>query len=241
MICDFCHQREATFFVEQTSKTGKRKLHFCAECVKERGFSTDPKEISKALNSLFTEFFTLCSPGRDTWFFKAIIAAYIISFFSFKYIKSEKFRFLVIFSCVFAYIVVMSKLGYGRWWFNSILNFPVGMLVARWYDKIDAIPDLLVIIASFCIYFFLHYDIVRSIGFSFVIVFAVKYINIRSSYLYFVGYQSLAFYFLENPVRRFICNPYVENYWLLVFSSIVVTSVFVLVYSKLDSKILKNS
>lgn len=191
--------------------------------------------------SLFTEFFTLCSPGRDTWFFKAIIAAYIISFFSFKYIKSEKFRFLVIFSCVFAYIVVMSKLGYGRWWFNSILNFPVGMLVARWYDKIDAIPDLLVIIASFCIYFFLHYDIVRSIGFSFVIVFAVKYINIRSSYLYFVGYQSLAFYFLENPVRRFICNPYVENYWLLVFSSIVVTSVFVLVYSKLDSKILKNS
>lgn len=57
MICDFCHQREATFFVEQTSKSGKRKLHFCAECVKERGFSTDPKEISKALNSLFTEFF----------------------------------------------------------------------------------------------------------------------------------------------------------------------------------------
>lgn len=57
MICDFCHQREATFFVEQSSKTGKRKLHFCAECVKERGFSTDPKEISKALNSLFTEYF----------------------------------------------------------------------------------------------------------------------------------------------------------------------------------------
>lgn len=57
MICDFCHKREATFFVEQTSTTGKRKLHFCAECVKQRGFSTDPKEISKALNSLFSEFF----------------------------------------------------------------------------------------------------------------------------------------------------------------------------------------
>ena len=42
MICDFCHQREATFFVEQTSKTGNRKPHFCADCVKERGFSTDP-------------------------------------------------------------------------------------------------------------------------------------------------------------------------------------------------------
>lgn len=57
MLCDLCHQREATFFVEQTSKTGKRKLHFCVECVKERGFSTDPKDISKALNSLFAEYF----------------------------------------------------------------------------------------------------------------------------------------------------------------------------------------
>lgn len=57
MICDLCHKREATFFVEQTSKTGKRKLHFCAECVRERGFSTDPKEISNALNSLFREYF----------------------------------------------------------------------------------------------------------------------------------------------------------------------------------------
>ncbi|MCR5614429.1 UvrB/UvrC motif-containing protein [Treponema sp.] len=57
MICDICHKREATFFVEQTSKTGKRKLNICADCVKEHGFSTDPKEISKALNSLFKEYF----------------------------------------------------------------------------------------------------------------------------------------------------------------------------------------
>lgn len=198
--------------------------------------------------SLFTEFLTLCSPGRDTWFFKVIIAAYIISFFSFKYIKSEKMRFLVIFACTFAYMAIMFKLGYGRWWFNSILNFPVGMLVARFYEKIDAIPDFLVVIVGLLFYFlffrFLHYsfsDIIQSIGFSFVIVYAVKYIDIRSKYLYFVGVQSLAFYFLENPVRRFICNPYVENYWLLVLSSIVVTSVIVLVYSKLDSRFSKKS
>lgn len=63
MICDFCHQREATFFVEQSSKGTKRKLHFCAECVRERGFSTDPKEISKALNSLFNEYFEKAGTG----------------------------------------------------------------------------------------------------------------------------------------------------------------------------------
>lgn len=57
MLCDLCHRNEATFFVEQTSKSGKRKLHFCADCVRQRGFSTDPKEISKALNSLFMEVY----------------------------------------------------------------------------------------------------------------------------------------------------------------------------------------
>lgn len=197
--------------------------------------------------SLFADFFTLCSPGRDTWFFKIIIAAYIISFFSFKYIKSENVRFLVIFACTFAYMAVMFKLGYGRWWFNSILNFPVGMLVARFYNKIDTIPDLLVLLAGALVYFlFFHFmhgklsEIMQGISFSFVIVYAVKYINIRSNYLYFVGSQSLAFYFLENPVRRFICNPYVENYWLLVLASIAVTSAFVWAYSKFDSKILKK-
>lgn len=57
MICDLCHKREATFFVEQSSKNGKRKLHFCADCMRDRGISTDPKEISKVLNSLFDEVF----------------------------------------------------------------------------------------------------------------------------------------------------------------------------------------
>ena len=55
MICDLCHKRDATFFVEQSSTYGKRKLHFCADCMRDRGISTDPKEISKVLNSLFDE------------------------------------------------------------------------------------------------------------------------------------------------------------------------------------------
>ena len=143
--------------------------------------------------SLFADFFTLCSPGRDTWFFKVIIGAYLISFFSFKYIKSENVRFLVIFACTLAYMAVMYKLGYGRWWFNSVLCFPVGMLVARFYNKIDAVPDVLILLAGTLVYIlFFHFihcklsDIMQGIGFSFVIVYAVKYINIRSDYLYFV-------------------------------------------------------
>ena len=57
MICDLCHKREAIFFVEQSFKTEKRKLNFCAECIKKRGISTHPKELSKSLTSLFAEVY----------------------------------------------------------------------------------------------------------------------------------------------------------------------------------------
>lgn len=57
MVCDLCHKNEAIFFVEQTSNNEKVKLKFCADCVKERGFSTDPENISKAITSIFSEIF----------------------------------------------------------------------------------------------------------------------------------------------------------------------------------------
>lgn len=57
MICDLCNKRQAIFFIEQNSKTGNRKLNFCAECIQKRGISTDPKELSKSLNSLFSEVY----------------------------------------------------------------------------------------------------------------------------------------------------------------------------------------
>ena len=56
MICDFCHEREAVIFMEQTSTDGsRRKINICLECAMERGISPDPKSIESSIGNLFRE------------------------------------------------------------------------------------------------------------------------------------------------------------------------------------------
>ncbi|MCQ2610712.1 MAG: UvrB/UvrC motif-containing protein [Treponema sp.] len=57
MLCDICHTNEAVFFVEQTTSNTKHKLNFCSECIRQHGGSASPDDISKAINTLFKEFF----------------------------------------------------------------------------------------------------------------------------------------------------------------------------------------
>ncbi len=56
MLCDFCHKREAVFFIEQVNKNSRKKLNICMECAVKRGISPDPHSIEKSIGHLFEEF-----------------------------------------------------------------------------------------------------------------------------------------------------------------------------------------
>ena len=56
MLCDFCHEREASIFLEQLTNNGqRRKINICMECALERGISSDPKSIESSIGELFKE------------------------------------------------------------------------------------------------------------------------------------------------------------------------------------------
>jgi protein arginine kinase activator len=56
MLCDFCREREAIIYMEQTAPDGqRRKLNICLECALQRGISPDPKNIESSIGSLFKE------------------------------------------------------------------------------------------------------------------------------------------------------------------------------------------
>ena len=190
--------------------------------------------------NLLNDFFSLRSPGRETWFFNVIVGAYVVTFFIFKYIN-EKIRLPILLICTLIYAIIMAKYSTGPWWYNSILNFSIGMIVAKHFTSIDKIPDyiaiLLSIIAYFVFYRYIKIDIFESLAFTFFIIWLCKYIDIRSPYLYFVGVQSLSFYFLEMPAKNFFCVSFINNYWLFTISSIVVTSLIVLIYKYLQNMI----
>jgi protein arginine kinase activator len=55
MLCDFCHKREAVFFIEQTSRNSHKKINICMECAVKHGLSPDPQNIQRSIGSLFEE------------------------------------------------------------------------------------------------------------------------------------------------------------------------------------------
>lgn len=81
-----------------------------------------------------TTFISQEGPGffhPYTWYIYAIIYLYVAFFISFKLIKKEKPGFIFMIASAFVYIAVCDFFGYGTWWFNSILLFPLGIYTSR--------------------------------------------------------------------------------------------------------------
>ena len=66
MLCDFCQEREAAFYIEQTGmNNAKRTVHLCLECAEERGVSPDPISIGKSVGALFAELATILKKAKE--------------------------------------------------------------------------------------------------------------------------------------------------------------------------------
>lgn len=52
MICDICTEREAVLFVQQLSLSGKKEIHLCTQCAKERGIDTTVGKTGASLKDL---------------------------------------------------------------------------------------------------------------------------------------------------------------------------------------------
>lgn len=189
--------------------------------------------------SLLHYFFTLRSPGRETWFYQVIIGTYFVTYFISRYINNDKFRLPILLGCCFLYVIIMRKYSTGPWWYNSILNFPMGVICAKYFKIIDRIPDIFILLLSGITYLlayrYIKIDIIESLSFTIFIIWIVKYIDIRSRYLKFVGVNSLLFYFLEIPAKYFLCIKFIDNYWLFTIAAIIVTSIIVLLYNQVKN------
>ena len=110
------------------------------------------------------------------WFVDIIILMYVFFYISFKFFQK---RFLsIILNTIFivCYICLTIKLGYGFWWYNSILAFVVGLIWAKNQNKINRVIDkyyfITIILITILLFFSHKYDIL------------LKYIHMEDSYSY---------------------------------------------------------
>ncbi len=95
---------------------------------------------------LLRHFFMLdIPPDVDAWFFKVIVALYIFSMLMFRLVKNPKWCVAIIGICtILWYLFACFGLRLGPWWFVSVLNFPLGMVVAINKNKMQNVSPLLI-------------------------------------------------------------------------------------------------
>lgn len=190
---------------------------------------------------------TLSFPSFDLtnlWFFKVIFLAYIISIQTFIFIENRLWRLSIIsfFCCV--YILLAWKiLQLPRYYWCSILCFPIGMWLSAYKTELCGIMKYKMIIAlySLIIYLmFLFYDflpmpasIKYEVAYCILMVSIVSIVNVQSKFLYFIGKNSLLFYLIHIAVLLlftdlgFLTQSYILNLCIVFLITLFLCMVYV--------------
>lgn len=110
------------------------------------------------------------------WFVDIIILMYIFFYVSFKFFRNKSISILINTIFIISYICLAIKLGYGFWWYNSILPFIVGLLWAKNQEKIDRVLDrhyfIILVLVTVLLFTSHQYDIL------------LRYVHLEDSYSY---------------------------------------------------------
>ena len=182
---------------------------------------------------LYKEIFSFSiHPDVENWFFKVILIAYIIVFALFYYKIVDTHKIAIIWLLSIAYVLVMKELGFGQWWYNTIFCFPLGAMVAHKYTWFANLPTLFMIIFSCSLIMIAFFSRLNHICLYPALVtfaiYAIRMINIQNKILFFVGSNSLVFYYIECPVMDEIMMFSYSCYPLYCVLSVIGT--FVLSY-----------
>lgn len=190
---------------------------------------------------LFREIVTLSiHPNIENWFFKIIVAAYILCVLIFAAFKQDKVRLAIVFAITISYFGMALCLQFGEWWYNTILCFPLGMLVAREKDFFRRMNPWAVVLCGAVISIILAATNLSrpllSLVFSFSAVYFINVVNIKARILRFIGFNSLVFYFMECPAMDEIAMFSYNCFPLYCLLSLVITFVISLACVKISQR-----
>jgi len=76
------------------------------------------------------DFLTFSLPNKTTWFYKVIIGFYVLMPLVYRLRCNNQIRSFVVLLVTIIYIILASKIA-DSYWYNTVLNFPLGMIVAN--------------------------------------------------------------------------------------------------------------
>lgn len=94
------------------------------------------------LTKFLIYFFGLKLSNPHAWFVVVLPFLYLFFYISFRYIKKDGLAICSLFFMVFLYLLFGTSLDHndwlvrGEWWYNSIASFPIGVLFAKYCQKV---------------------------------------------------------------------------------------------------------
>lgn len=154
-------------------------------------------------------------PDIENWFFKVIAGLYVVIIVLFRLKLNNGRRIGLLTALCVAYIFVMHFFGYGHWWYNTVLCFPLGMLVAcnrQWFASRNV---LIIVLSSFTAataFILTRNSNLFHLSLVLLVSYMLRFVDIRHGLLDYIGRNSFIFYFLENPVMDHIAIPFYHDF-----------------------------
>lgn len=148
---------------------------------------------------LLFSFLTMAMPNADAWFFKTIVAIYIVYMFLRKFLPGHERTIITI--LILVYVVVMACLGMATHLWARVLCFPLGILFAsrasmrRTIPLLGVIAFLLLTLATIGIGG--HAILLTPLALMFFLAYASPYIGLRLPLLGWIGANSIYVYLME--------------------------------------------
>lgn len=110
------------------------------------------------INSIINVYKSGSSIINNGWYLNSILVIYLIFYFSFKFFKNIKISYFIFSFLILAYIFVLKRIGFGIWWYNSMIGIIFGMYFEIFEEKIKRVLNthfykILLILSIWAFYF----------------------------------------------------------------------------------------
>lgn len=192
-------------------------------------------------------FLLLSTPqGEPIWFFIVIVFLYLFIFFSFS-IKSVKQPVYILTLIILIYAVVVRASMIGLHWYNSVICFPVGTIIASKINVLKQYANIryLVLFGLFFLTLYPKGQCMVAILFSISTVIVMRLIPFQESVFYawlkYIGNNSLLFFF-SHCLGINICPISPNQFGFVVYCMIifVLSLAFTFLFSVLQKPVIKK-
>lgn len=196
-------------------------------------------EVPQSLTAVLSSLGSLSLPiGGNVWFFKVIIALYLLTYLVSLFTSSAQRRIALIALFVIGWIAFALYMDMGSNWYNSVLCFPLGMLCAHCREALTrlltrrtliVLSALLLLAYAGQTYGLSHYCLAAvkpwltpcamiacGLLFALLAVVVASHITLRHPLLTFIGTNSLAFYLAQSCLLQCYGVPSLALYLAVV-------------------------